>query len=136
MSLLAASNSKHRSEEEFVALVNGVSIPVGTSSLRAHHAYTLCTSQKSPSFAPEVQNCLVRFSKKHSFSFKLKSNNAPAGILLRRQNSSAIDSNDKRWRIYSVEWVDLSTGPKGPGARRGPLAGENLSGAVVVMCQY
>jgi len=41
-----------------------------------------------------------------------------------------------QWRIYSVEWVDLSTGPKGPGARRGPLAGENLSGAVVVMCHY
>jgi hypothetical protein len=33
-----------------------------------------------------------------------------------------------QWRIYSVEWVDLSTGPKGPGARRGPLAGENFSG--------
>jgi hypothetical protein len=24
--------------------------------------------------------------------------------------------NHFQWRIYSVKWVDLSTGPKGPGA--------------------
>jgi len=41
-----------------------------------------------------------------------------------------------QWRIYSVEWVDLSTGPKGLGARRGPLAGKIVLGAVVLMCRY
>jgi hypothetical protein len=41
-----------------------------------------------------------------------------------------------QWRIYRVDWVDLSTGPRAPGVQRGPLVGENLLGAVLVMCQY
>jgi hypothetical protein len=62
LTVLAAFKSRQRSEDEFEGLMKALSIPGGTNSLRAHHAYTPCTSQLMPSFAPEVQNFFVRCS--------------------------------------------------------------------------
>jgi hypothetical protein len=67
LSVPAASNSRQRSEAEVVGLMKALSSPGGTNSFMAHHMYTLCASQLAPSFAAEVQNCLVRLSEKNEF---------------------------------------------------------------------
>lgn len=77
---------------------------------KAHHAYTPCTSHWLPSFAPDVQNFFVRSSDidcSMFYSFKVQLIK-PAGIILRRQNSSAIVSKDKELMFMAAQYVAAS----------------------------
>jgi hypothetical protein len=75
LAVLATSNSKAALGRGICSLGEGrFSIPVGTNLLLAHHAYTPCKSHKSPSLAPDVQNCLDHWPGNKFCYFNLVSN--------------------------------------------------------------